>query len=97
MEVNGKVSILPKEKYKNVTLEDLNLKPKKVGLVANIIIDGNIMKNNLNNFGKTEEWLLKELKSKNKDLSNILLGTLDINDKVCLYEKNEINSKDILE
>ena len=38
---------------------------------------------------KTEEWLTKELKVKGyKTYENILLVTLDSNDKIIVYEKN---------
>lgn len=97
MEADGKLSILPKAEYKAVTIKDMNLKTKKSSLCANVIIDGNIMKKNLENMGKTYEWLEKELKNKGKKLNNILLGTLDNYEKLNLYEKNNIKIKDILE
>lgn len=98
MEVNGKLSILPKDEYRNVTLKDMNLKPEKEGICANIIIDGNIMYKNLNKVHKTEEWLLKQLKVKGKDLKDILLATIDINDKLLIYDENiSVETYDVLE
>ncbi len=89
MEVNGKVSILPKGEYIPVTIKDMNLKPSKQELTANIIIDGKIMYNNLKNMKKDEDWLEKELKVKGyKTLDNVLLATLDNNDKITVYERN---------
>ena len=48
---------------------------------------------------KIKEWLQKELKIKGyKNTSNILLATLDINEKLTVYEKNvNEQTKDILE
>ena len=43
MEGNGNLSILPIEKYRPVTLEDLKIERKQRGLCANVIIDGKIM------------------------------------------------------
>ena len=89
MEVNGKVSILPKGEYIPVTIKDMNLKPSKQELTANIIIDGKIIYNNLKNMKKDEDWLEKELKVKGyKTLDNVLLATLDNNDKITVYERN---------
>ena len=50
-------------------------------------------------FNKNKEWLQKELKIKGyKNTSNILLATLDINEKLTVYEKNvNEQTKDILE
>lgn len=92
LEANGKVSILPKGEYKNVTIKDMGLKVEKQGLCANVIIDGNIMNDNLNNIGKDEEWLLHELKLKGKEVDSILLATVDVNEKLVIYDKyhNEI-------
>jgi uncharacterized membrane protein YcaP (DUF421 family) len=90
MESNGKLSIMPKSAYKPVTIKDLNLKQEVQGLCANVVIDGQLMKNNIENMHKTEEWILHELKIKGyKKLDIILLATLDINDKIIIYEKNE--------
>lgn len=99
METNGTVSILPKGDYKPVTMKDMNLKAGKQGLCANVILDGKIMKNNLKNINKDEKWLLKELKVKGyKELDQILLGTVDINEKLIIYEKNEgLDPTDVLE
>ena len=99
LEVNGNVSILPKGENKNITIKDMNLQAQKQGLCANVIIDTKIMKGNLNNFNKTEDWLKKELKVKGyKDTSNILLATIDIDEKLTVYEKNvKEQTKNILE
>lgn len=98
MEANGKISILPKKENSPLTVKDMNLKLGKNGLCSNVIIDGKIMKNNLKNIGKDQEWLLKELKIKGKELDNIILATIDINDKLNIYEKNKnLKVKNILE
>lgn len=89
MEANGKLSVLPKGDYLPVTIKDMNLKSTKQELVANIIIDSRVMHNNLKNMKKDRSWLEKELKVKGyKTLDNILLATLDNNDKFIIYERN---------
>jgi len=90
MEANGKVSIMPKSEYKPLTPKDMNQKVKKAGLCANIIIDGKYMKNNIENMHKNTAWVEKELKVKGyKDIEKILLATLDLEDKITIYEKNQ--------
>lgn len=90
MEANGRLSILPKGEYLPVTINDMKLKPQKQGLCANVIIDSKVMKNNLKNVGKDESWLEKELRVKGyKELDNILLATLDNNEKLAIYERND--------
>ncbi len=99
LEVNGNVSVLPKGENKNITIKDMNLPVKKQGLCANVIIDTRVMSGNLKNINKTGEWLKKELKIKGyKDTSNILLATVDQDEKLIVYEKNvKEQTKNILE
>lgn len=92
VEANGELSILPKIDNSPVTLKDMKIKSDKRGLCANVIIDGKVMNNNLDAIGKTRNWLEKELKIKGKDVSNIILATVDINDKVLFYERNINNN-----
>lgn len=94
MEANGNVSFLPKGENKPLTVKDMNLKAEKQGLCANVIIDGKIMDKNLSNINKNKKWLDNELKVKGKKYEDILLGTVDINDKLVLYFRNQ--EEDIL-
>lgn len=89
VEANGELSILPSSDSRPVTVKDMNLKVNKEGLCANVIIDGKIMYKNLKNINKTEEWLQKELKVRGKEINNIILATIDVNDKIIFYERNK--------
>ena len=86
MEANGDISILPKEKYRMVKLEDLNIKKAQQGLYANVIIDGKIMTENLKRINRDSNWLMENIK--NYDLANILLATVDKNYNVYIYTNN---------
>lgn len=98
VEANGELSILAKSEYLPVNRNDMKLKVSKNGLCANVIIDGKVMYNNLKKINKDEKWLNKELKLKGKDISDIILATVDINDKVVFYESNKgVVSLDVLE
>ncbi len=99
VEANGKLSILPKAENRPLTTKDMNLKVNKEGLCANIIIDGKVMHNNLKNMNKDEKWLEQQLKVKGyDDISKILLATLDINEKLIIYERNyDIKPQDVFE
>ena len=98
VEANGELSILAKSEYLPVNRNDMKLKVSKNGLCANVIIDGKVMYNNLKKIKKDEKWLNKELKLNGKDISDIILATVDINDKVVFYERNKgVVSLDVLE
>ena len=88
MEPKGTLSILPKDEYAPLTKKDMNLKIKKQSLVANIIIDGKIIYENLKNVNKDEKWLNQKLKEKGIDnIEKILLATLDIDEKLTIFNK----------
>lgn len=99
MEADGRLSILPKSDYKPVTIKDMKIKTQKQGLCANVVIDGKLIPNNLKNMDKNKKWLMHELKVRGySNLDNILLATLDINEKITVYERNkEEKIKDVLE
>ena len=98
MEANGKLSILLKPEYQNVTIKDMNLKQEKNGLVANVIIDKKIMKDSLKSIKKDEKWLLKQLKVQGTPLKKVLLVNFDINEKLTIYKENDdVEPKKVLE
>ncbi len=71
METSGKVSFMK-------TL------PDGTKLPVNVILDGKILKENLEMINKNEWWLMNELDRRKLKLSEIMLGTLE-NSKLCLY------------
>lgn len=97
METSGEISFLPKGKKLPVTISDMKLKENKQGLCANVIIDGKIMDKNLRNINKDKRWLLRELKLKGEKLENVLLGIVDNNDKLTIFEKDVVGPSNVLE
>lgn len=95
MEATGNVSIMLKSEENPVTIKDMNKKVKQEELLANVIIDGNIMEKNLKSIGKNKDWLLKQLEEKNTSLDSILLAIANLNNDLYIYYKNEeMHSKD---
>ena len=98
MEVNGEMSFLPKSKYKNVQLGDLNIKGEEESLSVNVIIDRKILLGNLEIINKNKEWLIHELKVRGySDIKKILLCTVSKDEKIIVYLDNDIKSIDVLE
>lgn len=88
LEDNGHMSILPKSEYRQIKTNDMQIKPPPEHLVANLIIDGYILKENLKNIGKNEVWLTKKLSSNHiLDVKEVLLATCDCNEKVHIYKR----------
>jgi uncharacterized membrane protein YcaP (DUF421 family) len=89
LETNGQLSVLPKEAKRQVTLEDMNITKSEKGLVANVIIDGNIIEGNLRAMNRTEEWLKTEIAEQQVEIENVVLGTLDGQGELSLYQKDK--------
>ena len=89
LESNGKISILPIASTRPVIPEDLNINPVQNTPMANVIIDGRIMKGNLQSTGKNETWLIKQLRQKNIiDINEVMLATFDsTKDDINIYLK----------
>lgn len=89
LETNGTVSVLPAVQNRPATPKDLNLTPTQSLPMANVILDGKIMKDNLKSTGKDEKWVDKQLSSNGvTDIKDVILATYDVNtDKLNVYKK----------
>ena len=95
LESNGKLSILPMVSNRPVTPEDMSLNPTQTFPMANVIIDGKILKGNLQWAGKNEIWLDKQLNSQGiKDIKEVMLATCDSsNGQLNVYVKVQSSTK----
>lgn len=87
LEPSGMISFEPKEKEKPATKKDMGVTTNNKGLVYNLIIDGQILEDNLEHAQKNEKWLKHELKVQGKNLEDILLLTIDGEEKINIYTK----------
>ena len=89
-EQNGTVSFLPKAGSRPATPEDMRLPVKGEGILANIIVDSQVMEEELRLFGKDKKWLLEQLKKeKLKGPEEVFLATLDREGKLTVFPAGE--------
>lgn len=69
LEPNGKISVIRRPEYEKVNRGDLKLSTRTVSVPVTLISDGVIIKKNLKESGKTEEWLKSELSKRSIDNS----------------------------
>ena len=98
-ETNGKISFIPVSTKRPVTPQDLNINVAKEAPVANVIMDGHIMQENLRHTGNDEIWLKKQLHAQGvSHIKDIFLATCDCNNTLEVYVKlKKENKKDIFE
>lgn len=88
METDGELSVLLKADKKPLTPYNMNIQTVSTGLTKDIIIDGNVMKENLSSSGLNEEWLKSQLKSQNiKNFSDVFYAGLDNTKKLYVSKK----------
>lgn len=61
LETNGQVTVIQKPEKKNVTVQDLNIKPEYEGLAYDLVLDGKVMYENLKKLKKDYDWLKKQV------------------------------------
>lgn len=98
LEGNGKISFLPKVSDRSVTPSDMQLSPQQDYLVANVILDGKVMRKNLEHTGNDEKWLQNQIKGQGaKKIEDVLLATCDASNQVTVFLKeNKKEAKDVL-
>lgn len=90
MEPNGRMSFLPKATNRMVTPDDLNITVENEELLANIILDGILMSENLKKIGYSESWLNSELKKLgNISIPQVFLATCSKKGTLNVYLKLE--------
>lgn len=88
LEENGHISFLPKSQERPVSPKDMQILPERDALVANVIIDGHIMEQNLKASGKDEKWLKTQLHAYDiSDTSQVFLATCDLNHKLTVFPR----------
>lgn len=98
LEGNGKISFLPKSSDRPLTPSDMQLSQQQDYMVANVILDGKIMEENLKHTGNDEKWLHNQIKAQGaKQVEDVLLATCDMSNQVTVYLKsNQKEAKDVL-
>lgn len=88
LEGNGKVSFLPKVSDRPATPADFELEPEQDYMVANVILDGKIMTENLKHTGNDEKWLMNQIKGQGAgSVQDVLLATCDGSNQVTVFLK----------
>ncbi len=87
LEQNGKLSVIPKESARGITLEDMGIERPSRGFAHPIILSGAVSEYNLRLVGKDMDWLVKKLDGKRPE--DILLLTVDDLGDVRIIEKEK--------
>ena len=77
LETSGQISILQKPNKRNAIPEDFGIMPEYEGIAYDLVIDGKVMKENLEKLDKDYNWLLKQVEPFVIKPEEALIATID--------------------
>jgi len=90
LEPNGALTVMKKQGKDPVTKEDMKIPPEPVGMPAEIISDGKIVRKNLRELGYTREELGAELEKQGvTDIKTVLYAELQQDRSLYVQKKNK--------
>jgi uncharacterized membrane protein YcaP (DUF421 family) len=94
LESDGNVSVLKKTQHQPVTPQDLNLSTSYQGVPTELVVEGKIVHENLEEIRQTEDWLLGELKKQGiNSLQEVMYASLDTSGNLYVDRyKDDINT-----
>ena len=89
LETNGNLSVFPYPKEKPASAKEAGIEVRKQTLPITVISDGTLMEENLSLVKKDAAWVQRVLREKDATLQKTWLLTVDTEDKIVFYPKEE--------
>ena len=77
LETSGQINVIQKPNKRNTIPEDFGINPEYEGIPYDLVVDGKIMKQNLEKIGKDYNWLLKQIDAFGIKPEDTLIATID--------------------
>ena len=77
LETSGQISVIQKPNRRTTIPEDFGIDPPYEGISYDLVVDGKIMKQNLEKLGKDYNWLLKQVEQFGIKPEEALIATID--------------------
>ncbi|HQD76535.1 MAG TPA: DUF421 domain-containing protein [Bacillota bacterium] len=92
LETSGQLSVIPKSQKRPVVPADLNIETSYEGLPTTLVIDGCVLRQNLQKINLSIDWLKSELKKFGVEhFKEVLFASLDSNGKLFYQLKSRNN------
>ena len=89
LETSGQISVVPKPGKRMLRPEDFNIPAKYEGIAYDLVIDGKIMKDNLEKINKDYNWLLDEVGKFNMKPEEALVVVLNGDGTIFCQKKED--------
>jgi len=88
LEPDGKLSILKKSEFSMVTVGDMKIQNIKVGMMVDLILDGNVLSSHLPKIQKDENWLMSQLKTRGiKNIKDVIFAGIQADEQLYIVTK----------
>lgn len=77
LETSGQVTVIQKPNKRNAIPQDFGIEPEYQGIAYDLVVDGKIMKENLNKLEKDYNWLVKQVEPFGIMPEQALIATID--------------------
>ncbi|MFZ5639482.1 MAG: DUF421 domain-containing protein, partial [Bacillota bacterium] len=90
LETNGDLSVLKKSQHQPVTPKDMNMPTQYTGLPVQVILEGEVIRENLVKSGVSLNWLLGEVKKQGiTNIKDIFVASLDTSGNLYIDRYND--------
>lgn len=89
IELNGSLSVQTRSEEQPLTRHDMNLQQKKIGIALPIIVDGVLLRENLQANHLTEAWVNSQIERKGWSQQDVLYMELDAGGKIKIDRKQK--------
>ncbi|SES26098.1 Uncharacterized membrane protein YcaP, DUF421 family [Gracilibacillus ureilyticus] len=90
LETDGTLSVVKKTNYQPLSRQDLDLPLQEILLPAMIINDGEIIKDNLEEIGKDNDWLVEELRKQDvNSIKDVFYAEYDKKNGLYIQQQNK--------
>ncbi len=89
LETSGQLTVIQKPNKRNTIPEDFNIMPDYEGISYDLVVDGVIMRENLQKIGRNYEWLKKSVQKFGFNPQQALIVTLDGKGQIFCQKKEE--------
>lgn len=77
LETSGQITVIQKPNKRNAIPEDLGIMPEYEGIAYDLVVDGKVMKQNLEKLDKDYNWLVKQISAFGIKPEEALIATID--------------------
>lgn len=77
LETSGQITVIQKPNKRNAIPEDFGIMPEYEGIAYDLVVDGKVMKQNLEKLDKDYNWLVKQISAFGIKPEEALIATID--------------------